>query len=430
MGFFDRFFKKKEVQVTRREFSLKDIEDFIKKEIVTKNKDIKDVGPLIEEIKNARDDAKEKVEELKNHDFPDEIKDRVYKPILTSKPQYVKSLLESLGTINLEEPGNLDELEEYYKALLNSLKRIQKIQEKKGRIVAMSFEEEVMKLGGALNRIIDIVNEIGEVLEERKADRKTLLDIDSDITELNMGMQQLDKLKDKKLVLKEKISSLKEDIKRMSNEKEEIEKSDAFKKCLDLNECLLKNEENAARVKAGALNILGPLSRTFRKFGKVVDDGKIKFENKDGIKKYIKDPAGAFLSETDGCPVIYEIIAGIEKAIKRGTLSLSPKEKKKVMPKIADIKSGGLEKIKSGLQVLEMEREGIKKELVSLDIQAACDRLAEDIENNTREIEKITAELDSISRQEGMLNEKIQGLKEDIENGVLKIDDTISLNLT
>ncbi len=435
MGFFDRFFKKdvqvkkQEMQEPKKEFGLKDIEDFIKKELDAKNRDVGDVGSIIEEIKNARDDAKEKVEELKNHDFPDEVKDRVYKPILTSKPQYVKSLLESLGNMSLKEPENLDELEKSYNALLNSLKRTQKIQEKKGRIVAMAFEEEVMKLGGALNRIIDLAGEIGEMLEERKAAQNTLLEIDSDIKELKMGMGKLDGSKDKNTALTTRISGLEEDIEKMNDEKETLEKGGAFKKCLNLNECLSKNEEKRALQKSGALNMIGPLSRTFRKFKKVVDDGKIRFENKAMLERYVQDPARAFLSEPEGCPVIYEIIAGIEKAVERGILQLSPKERKKTLSKIAGIKSGDLNGIKSRLKTLEDEKKDIKKELDSLDVQTACDCLEKNIEDNNREIEKITAELDSISKEGDVLDKKIQRLKEGIEEKVSKIDDTIVLRL-
>ncbi len=436
MGFFDRFFKKdvdvknQEWQEPKKEFDLKDVEDFIKKEFDAKNRDVGDVSPIIEEIKNARDDAKEKVEALKNHEFPDEVKDRVYKPILTSKPQYVKSLLESLANMSLKEPENLDELEKSYNALLNSLKRTQKIQQKKGRIVAMAFEEEVMKLGGTLNRIIDLAGEIGEILEKRKAAQNTLLEIDSDIKELKISVGQLDGFKDKKATLTKRISDLEEEIKKMNDEKETLEKGDAFKKCMNLNECLSKNEEKRALQRSGALNMLGPLSRTFRKFKKVVDDGKIKFENRAMLERYIQDPARAFLSEPEGCPVIYEVIEGIEKAIERGTLSLSPKEKKKILSKIAGIKSGDLNGIKSRLKALEDEDEDIKKDLNSLDVQTACDCLEKNIEDNNQEIEKMTAELDSISKEEDVLERKIQRLKESIEEKVSKIDDTITLRLT
>jgi hypothetical protein len=168
LGFLDKLFGKKvEEEEKPLVIQLEGLGPWLERRIKETERDaIERLKPVMEEIQDSRDAAKEVVLEIKEYEFPPDIKKRVYKPVLTSKPAYAKAMLDGLGAIDSREARSFEDLEEFHKAVLNVMKVIQKTQLGKGRYMTIAFRDEMLKIGTALNRIIESLNALGEALKE------------------------------------------------------------------------------------------------------------------------------------------------------------------------------------------------------------------------------------------------------------------------
>jgi predicted nucleic acid-binding Zn-ribbon protein len=400
LGFLERFFGKKEEK--ELELSLGELEAWLERRVKEReDRAVEELVPQVEEVFDAREAAREIVKELGDYEFPADLKKRVYKPVLTSKPAYVKAMLDALGSISSRQPRSYEDLKGFHASTLRAMKTIEKVQLGKGRYLMVTFREEMLKIGSALNRIVDALKGIGEGLEEAEREISRIRNLIAKSRELKAKLELVNsppetsaeekKLEKEKKILEEKYRSLLE--------------SRAYREHMQLEEKLEELRKQKSLLRSRVINSLGPFQRSFRKFKKLVADGVVKYSDPSTLESYLHNPAEAFASESEGCEGIKLLLQSLEEAVKTGTLRLGKKEREKVLSKIKT-ETRELPELRRNLRKLEKdeagaaarlrsskiaeEKEALKREL--LDLERKLQRLREEKKTKTEEAAKLKAE--------------------------------------
>lgn len=406
MGFLDIFFGKEKKEELPLSLDIKDLEYYISAKIKARKSGACEVLlPTMDELLDAKERAKEIIEELGEHDFPEDIRDRVYKPIRTSKPQYVKGIFEALEEIEIKN-RSFEDIQSFHDRVLNVLKAIQKVQLGQGRYVAAAFEDEVLRLGTVLNRMIDLTKEVGDSLAEENRALTLLQDLGSKSIELNIKIKEMQKSREKIAESEKEISKLETEIKALRKESAEFENSRAFQEYLKLAQSFGENRKQRAALESTALNLFGPLARVFRKYKKIA-----------GSEISLEDPVAALFSGRDYAAILKEI----SKAVKSGTLYLDAKEKERTLQK--------LEKAIAGVGELKSEYEKILGEEVELESKLSSSpalKRKEEMEAELKACEKklgeLNGELRSTESSAKEFEKRMLEIKESIQEGLSKVE--------
>jgi chromosome segregation ATPase len=412
MGLLKRIFGKREPErpVT---IDLEDAEILVAKKLETWDK--KTLSPLVREILEHRDSAISIVEDLRDYEFPEEIKDRVFKPALTAKPKYVKGLLESLRGIK-EKELDYEGLVEFHKEILKALKTVQKVQFSHGKYIAAVYADHVPKLGTHLNRIIDLSEDLGEKLEEERNRREELKKLESNVRELRKKIAEKREAEDRRKNIAEEVSRLEKEIENIAGEKSRIELSGKYREIAGLEDELRSVGQEISEIRSRVLNILGPLTRVFRKYKKLVEDNKIRGDL-ESVEKYISQPAEAFFSEGKDFPSLRGIIIGCREAATSGLLSLDKKEKKRIQGL-----EGTLCGIKEDFLGLKEKEKLLQRRLTSNSIKNRIAELDLEIRRKKEVLNNLASRLSAVDAEETKIDEEISRLKKEIEEGIARME--------
>lgn len=410
LGFLDKFFSRKGEQPLS--LDVKDLEKHVKAKIEAQKAEALEILlPEANEILEARERAREIIQALQEHEFPEEIKDRVYKPVLTSKPLYVRGILEGLQSIEPTQP-DFENLQNFYKNVLNALKTIQNTQLNQGRYLAEVFRDEVLKLGTVLNRIIDLTKAMGNSLEEESKALALLQGLGSKSAELVLRTKELQAAEKRDREIESEISRLSTEIERVKKELVEFENSEVFKEYLKLAQQVEENKAKKAAFKSRALSLFGPLARVFRKYKKLTGE--------KAIEEHLTDPVASFFEER-GYAVFKSLLEGVEKAVKNGALYLDDREREKTIQKLDEVLAE-LHGLKGGFEKLIREEAQLQ---IKLSFSAAI-KQKEEMEGAVQAYEETLEELDrdlhSIKNSANEFKGRLLELKEDIQRELSKLE--------
>lgn len=359
----------------------------------------------IEKILELRDSAIEIVDEISGSEFSEELKSRVYKPVLTSKPLYVKGITEALRGIRA-----VDDTKQFHADLLRQLKKIQNVQINQGRHLANVFEEDFRRLGTILNGMTDAANGIGEKVDAAERGISRLNGLASSYSELNSLTREKEKMKKEQIA--KNIEKIRHDLERLDQKIAAVEESREFKHFLALK---ARAEENAKRrdaLQSYVLNMLGPLSRVFRKHAKTVDK-----EAKNVLNAYIEKPAVTFFSDMDGRGLA-EVLNEIRGSI--GSLGFEKAEEEKNAKRIEDAVNA-VPDLALAAKKVEEDGEKIKKELESLKAADELESLMKSRKFMAEEMAALEKKMLSDSERTAELEKIIRESKEKLEEKISEI---------
>jgi len=405
LGFLDIFFGKEKKEEPPLSLDIKDLEHYIGAKIKARKSGACEVLlPKMDEILDAKERAKEIIEELREHDFPEDIKDKVYKPMLTSKPLYVKGIFEALEEIGIKN-RSFEGIQSFYDGVLNVLKAIQKVQLGQGRYVAAAFENEVLRLGTVLNRMIDLTKEVGDSLAEENKALTLLQDIGSKRIELNIKIKEMQKSGEKIAELEKEISKLETEIKALRKESAEFENSRAFQEYLKLAQSFGENRKKRAALESTALNLFGPLARVFRKYKKITG-------SEIGL-----EPVAAVFSGQNYAALLKEI----RKAVKSGTLYLDAKEKERTLQKLEKA-IAGVGELKSEYEKILREEVELKSKLSSSPALKRKEEMEAELKACEKKLDELNGELHSTESSAKEFEKRMLEIKESIQEGLSKVE--------
>ena len=409
VGIFDKIFKREEKKEPRSPCSmgLDDVDTWV--EGASKKRQealVSETQPVVDEILQLKEAASEIVEEIRDYKPPPEIKKRMFKPVLTAKPKYVKGMLDGLDHIHPPVNDTYDALVDFNARAVKALKIIHKTQLNQGHIIAMFFQEEIPRLGTVLNHIIDLQKSIEEGIEDKEEREAGASSIKTVVAELRDAIDAKGHLKDEAAKAQKEINAL--ETKRAKDEKElkRLREGTAYRKLADLGGKLAHVQEKLAAVEGRGRNLLGPLLRVLRKYARAAAD--------KGTKRvtdaYVKNPQTTFFEEADGAKVITRILNEVCAMAERGELALDKKEREKV-----DNAMANLDSIKEEHTTIKKEEQRLKEALASSSVKKEEATITAGLKHAEEDIKRLYAEAESAKAGAKEKKKEIKRLKGQLE---------------
>ncbi len=335
VGLFERIFgkvEKKELKALRK-MNLEDVDTWVEETSKKRQETlVSEMQPVIDEILQFKDLAREIIEEIRDYKPPREIKKRMFKPVLTAKPTYVKGMLDGLGVIRGIEADTYEALILFNTRITKALKTIQKTQLSQGHIMAIFFQKEVPRLGTALNRIIDLQNEIEEAIREAVEGGKQESNIKDAAAKLRESIEDKKRLRSETKKAREEQNLLELSLREHEDERKKLRESENYGKLADTEKELSRVQEKISAIESKGRTFLGPLSRILRKYSRAVADKGAK----KAVEPYIKSPQKALFDRTEGAELVQILKEALEMS-ERGELTVDEKRKEKVRRAIENL---------------------------------------------------------------------------------------------
>ncbi|MEE8358068.1 MAG: hypothetical protein V3R82_01475 [Candidatus Hydrothermarchaeales archaeon] len=420
MGIFEKLkdvFEKKEEAEIARSMGLDELESWVENEIQREEEGgVEECNPITKEIEEVRDDAVKILKKIDEKKFSEEIEKRMYKPVKTAKPIFVKGMREALRHIKPKEFQDYENLLSFQRSFVNSLKSIGSFQRGPGRHVAFGYREEMLMLGTELNSLIDLSNKLKEIIEEKEENLATLEDISSNIREIKTNKEKKLETTTTKKELKDKRKKLKRQKTSLEKKLKTLEKSDAFQQFLSKQKEVEALKEERARLKGQIYNQLHPLKRVFKKFRRLAEKGtyQLKKEDLGRCGDYIDHPYQTFLLEDIRNPALLNILKGAKESIQSGELHLKAKEKSKMANRIQFLEKNCKEMWGKDGEINRKEKSLIDK-LSDLKISTEIEGFQKKMRGIEESLEDLEKEEVDIDKERSEREKRIETLLKDIE---------------
>ncbi len=362
----------------------------------TQSQALEKTRSAVKEIIREKAASQDIVEQIKEIDFDDEIKDRTYKPIITSKPVYVRGMLEGLKGIRDVAPKDFEELAAFYDRVARSLKTIQTVQHKKGRYMSFAFQKETLSLGSHLNNILDAAARLEEELSRVSAVSEENEEILVEIDRLKSEIRRIDEGAKKTAGKAQRLKELEDEIIFLEQEIKGQKDSAEYKKHLEIEEGLELAERSLGELDSRVNSLVSPLKRPFRKYEKLLESSGAKRDKEllKKIREYQKSPKQAFATEEQGDTVLEAILTGLKEMITKGDLPLSERERKKTLHRIGQLEGGVI----AGLQ---RQRASFLKEVSKAKTRLTESEVMGLIEERETRFESLRKQRDEMSVADG-----------------------------
>ncbi|NOZ76398.1 MAG: hypothetical protein GXO65_01710 [Euryarchaeota archaeon] len=384
MGFLDRLLGKKSgAEKTTTEVGLHELEPLLEKRLEeAAARTLEDARRTVETIAREGGGILETLEEIEGKVFPEEVEKRIYKPVKTARPTYVKGMRKAVGEMKAGPDGrDIEGYHTYRKKLMATLKFVEKLQMGSGRYLALAYEDEVMRIGGCLNRIIDAGKELEESLEgyqERAALAERIRELKGELEAFREKLEGqrhgASSWEGRKEELEGRISGTEEAL-------EALKRSRDYRDLQEKEAAMEEKEKGMEEIRAEVFSLLSPLGRLFRKYHKLLEGTK----EARAVDGFVRDPVGRFLEGEDPG----YILEGMKKALDQGHLVVKKKEMKRVMPKLERALAADFRGLLRRYRDLEAERAGLSRAIASDAAGKRRRRLERELEAYREELEEL-----------------------------------------
>jgi hypothetical protein len=325
LRFLERIFGSGKKEAKGRVLTLEELRKWCVGSIAGYEKDaIGELETKVDKILSYKEEAVDIIEELEEYKFPEDIKRRIYKPALTHRPTYIRGMREAFSGLTRPE-SSMAGFRRFHKGLTGTLMAVQKIQLSQGRFLAIVFREQLLSLGGVLNKIIDLKGECEDVLRKFEENTRDVQRLFEEIEVIEASMKNLKILIGEIGAIEDTLKDLDKRSIALNRELENLVNSPSYKRFKKEKESLERLQRKRQDVENQILNLLRPKARVFRKFKRYLERRGQRDEYIDG---YLDDPVRTFTREEPGYPRLRRILRGIEQAAQEGDLSLSKKEER------------------------------------------------------------------------------------------------------
>ena len=377
-------FEKKEETKSSITLSLKELEQYAEDEIKKlEDKAVADSSPIVEEIEEVKNDALKILKKIDERTFSEKIEKKMYKPVKTAKPIFIKGMRGALQHIKTRNFQNYDDIIFFHKSFQNSLKSIDSLQKGTGRHVTFVYREEMPRLGTELNSFIDLSNKLKEIIDTKEEDTDSIEEASTNIKEIKNLKEITKESSARKKEIAKKREKSKRDIRELRKKLETLEKSIDFKKLISTQNKVETVKEEKTQLKGQIYNQLHPLKRVFKKFKRITERGNSKLSKEELVilGDYINHPFKTFQSEDKKSLAILNILKESKESIKKGELQLKAKEREKIIEKICNLQKNCAD--------LKERYEKIQKKEISLTEKLSNSKIASDIDKLQKNIKEI-----------------------------------------
>ncbi len=425
MGFLRRFFggdAKRESVTEDNQFRLdrsqlaKLLDERLEK---SQSQSMKKTGSTVKEILQEKAVAQGLIEHIKEIDFDNDIKDRTYKPIITSKPVYVRGMLEGLKGIKDAPPQDFEWLTAFSDRTEKSLKTIQNVQHKKGRYMSFAFQKEMLSLGTHLNCMIDASTSLRQELSEVATVSEENGEISADLALLEAKIRKVEEGSEKAAGQDKKVRELEEKIASLEQELGRLKRSAELKSHLELEAELDRVEKRLRELDSRVNGLVSPLKRPFRKYEKFLEgrSGGVDKKFLERLRDYQNSPKRAFSSEEQSNNILQAILSGLKEAIIGGGVSLSDREKEKTLNRIGQLEGSVIAEFLTQRTSLLEQAKSTKDALLHSEIKGRMEGRSARLESLKKERDKVG----EVMIQNPMTEIEIDDLKGAIELKAAKL---------
>jgi len=361
-------------------------------------------GKRVMEVLSGRAEAMALVERLGRMEFDEELRVRMYRPVATSMPVYVKGMMEGLRRIGGEEPETFDGLSSFVSEAERALKAVQSVQLRQGRHLLLTFEREMAEIGGALNRVIDGVERLGRLVAGARAARMEGERL------LAMLRELMDALEKGRAALKAR-AGLVEDMKgleaRVGGVEEELrrlEGSDEYKMALEMEEELRSLEQRALEIERRLKALFASIQRPLRKYARLLE------KSGGGQAKEVKDclsNPSAVLDKN----LLVKVLKGLSTAVERGEIELDERERRKVSLAVEKVEKGEVERMLMERNSMISRRVELQGELESSQAIVRMRELGSELQELWEKVEELKARLEEGEPEKGWVETRRRELE-------------------
>lgn len=421
MNFFDKLFGRKVRVVDESiQFRLNELDDWLRDRMDEKEEKIhEEAAPILDEITRHIRNIKKQALKIDTLKCPEEIPKRARKVIITSKPAFVRGILDAIKGVEEKPTGG--DIEAFNDKLQNALSTLLKVNMGQGRYLPLAFGDELTEIRKESKQLFEKKKELeelfrGDALNEVRKDLETL-------KEKSLLSPTLDK---ELMQFNDEVKKLKIEKERLQSEYTGFDQTKDFKDLSEKKHKLKEIKEKKDGVENEVYTLLTPLRRPLKMLRKfILEKGMPEVK---GIEGYIQNPMEMFFS--DGGGDINPLLERLKSAMKEGELGSTKQERDKILSKINLILDADLEKLRGDFLFLRDEEEEISREIESSSVLLEKRDLENRITKMNREIALKEDGIRGIKRKKDKLRGEIEKIKESLEEGLTSLENrNVSLGL-
>lgn len=415
MGFdlLRKIFGKREAKAEVLVLEWKGLEEFLEGKIkALKEEAYDEYLPLTNEILAQRENTLGILEELEVHELPEEIKGRVYRPVLTAKPLYLKGMRDALGLMGLR-PRDFPDLLAFQNSVMASMKTVQIVQLGQGRLVASVFQEEILRLGTVLNRILDASRELKEGTNEKVEALKKLELLREKARRFAEVKASAERLRREREGLEAKAAGLEGEVERLGQELSRLlaGRGAERQKGLEAEVEVCRKDLEGARAKA--VGMVSPLRRALKKYKRLLEGRGVEEALVGGL---VEEPASLLGAEGKE---FFPLLDGLGASM--GDLDLDPKDAEKARSRIAVLRSE-LPKLLMEFSVLRERERALEAEMEASPFGRERAALEVRLKDAKDRVATVQRELDERKIRSENLWKELETLRRVLEDGLSELE--------
>lgn len=405
MNWLDKFFGKTSLRREKTtKIKLSSLESWLREKEKREKREIEEkAAPLIQEILEIMEEMRELALDLKKAKVSSELPKRVKKVIKTSTPDFVDDLLRNT---KISEKSSVEKFEQEFSECLDKIGRLLA---SKGRYLPLAFPDQVEGIRKRAKKLLAYQKELQEISEKDTSPSYLLYKY----RQLEKAEQELKNLKQLREKEEKKLHQMENYLHTLKERYQEISKSKKMKEFLLEREKENKLLQEKKKVENELYNLLSPLKRPLKKFGKKLQqEGK----NSKRVQRYFKDPVNQFLNDDEEKLLdILKEIANQEK-----NLNLKPQDLGKVKGVLEKFNQG--RELKESYLTLNSKEKRIHQNVISSEVMKEREELMHELEGVKRKLEIERKELEKINEKERKKGKEIKKLKKELQEGVIEME--------
>jgi len=378
---------------------------------------VREAAPAIDEVKELVKQIRILVKRLDSLEMPQNMFERAEKIIKTSKPDYVKSMLDALDGLDFKRADSIDDVAGFASRLEAAVNNMGRIDATKGRYLSFGFEEEQKGIQRKGKKLLEKQKQLSLILasSERLGKINLLVEENSKLKQLEA---QKDALAKEKMVLGGRLKDCVRERKELDSKLLAESGKREYSRLDDINKGLAEANAQKVMVEDAVFQAIGPIKKDLMKYRRGLfeapgdDRGRL-------LDALVKNPVDAFLASDVG--KVEQLLSGFRKAVESGVVTV--KDNVKVLTKagnaIKKLDSGRKERhrcLTDEIRILEAEAAAISGIDNRGRLQVEAKGVGEKIRGLEEKIREINARLGEseamIERQRKLLTSRMDEFTE------------------
>ncbi len=410
--FLNKFFRRRGSADKKAVIHLSDLPRFLKEKKEQRDKETyRKSKPLIDEALNLVAGLKEITLEIESEDASEMVNERVVKVVATSKPQFVKSMLDLTGSVGKPQ-GN--DVEVFVRNLDVFLADLPKVIIGPGRYLHLAYGEKLEKIRKDSRKLLDAKKALEELID---ADSFKGMGEEADSLSKKLSSLGLAESEERLLAVQlEKLSSEKNSLEASYRSLDGSDVFRSFQKRKSRLESVKNNRESAENE---IYNVFAQMRKPLRILVKHPGVGGPAVPLKE-LEEFIEKPVDTYLAKSPG--ETRKIFESAKAALEKPQDGIKEADRVKALEKTGEIVGEQLLRARTEALRLRDEEQKASEELESSTFLSEKKELEKDIERSGRELHSARTDLERVKKRLDETNIEIVKSKALLEEGLTRLE--------